>query len=89
MRDTLNYKAVIGGQEVVVTRYRQSDGQDFMRRIDSDGTPKRKKVRRTPVDDQLHALDMLLASAQENGENNIIVDIENSIAKRIRELTGG
>ena len=88
MRDTLSYKAIVGGQEVTVTRHQPSDGRGFTDRLDDAGKPKRKKVKHKPVDDQLHALDMLLASAKESGDDGIIEDVENSINRRIKELTG-
>ena len=88
MRDTLSYRAVIGGQGVTVTRHKPSNGNGLSLRLDDAGNPKRRKVKNGPVDEQLHALEMLLTSAQEQGEDNIIGDIENCIAKRVSEVTG-
>ena len=88
MRNTLNYKAIINGQEVVVTRHQPSNGKGLVQRLDDAGNPKRRKVKNEPVDAQLHALDMLLASVKEHDEKDMIVEIENSIAKRVGELTG-
>lgn len=88
MRDTLSYTTVIHGQEVTVTRHQPSNGKGLSQRADDADNPRRKKVANKPVDDQLHALDMLLESAQDQGEDHIVDDIQNSINKRIRELTG-
>ena len=88
MRDTLSYKAIVGGQEVMVTRHQPSNGKGLMQRLGDVGNPTRRKVKHNPVDEQLHALDMLLTLAQEHDTDETVADIENSIAKRVRELTG-
>lgn len=88
MRDTLSYKTVIGGQEVTITRHPPSDGRGLTERLDEAGNPKRKKVAKKPVDDQLHALEMLLESAYEHEDEVTAAEAKKSIAKRINSLTG-
>lgn len=77
MRDKLNYTTMMHGQEVTVTRYHAvNEGH------------KKRKASNLPVDERLHALDMLLESAKEHDSEETIQAIEASIAKRIKELTG-
>lgn len=86
MRETLSYTAVIGGQEVTVTRHQPSNGKGLTQRIMKGETPIHTK---RPVDNQLHALDMLLESAKEHDSDYVIQEIEKSIGKRVQELTRG
>jgi len=86
MRDTLSYKAIIGGQEVIVTRHQPSNGKGLAQQLDD--SPRRRKVKHSPVDEQLHALDMLLTSATEHEDDSLAVKVQAEITRRISELTG-
>ena len=88
MRDTLSYKAIIDGQEVIITRHQPSNGKGLSRGVDDNGNPKRRKVKHSPVDDQLHALDMLLVSATEHGDDDFAGKVKTEINTRINKLTG-
>lgn len=76
MRNTLNYTTMLHGQEVTVTRHRAADGDT-------------KTRKNKPVDDQLHALDMLLKVAVASEDEFAIKEIEKNITKRVNALTRG
>lgn len=83
MEEKLEYTTIINNQSVVVTRYQPSNGKGL---YSGKKIGIRKKVKKAPVDEQLHALNQLLLIAKNKDDDNAAELIQASIDIRLNKL---